>query len=123
MEYTIKKGKLALILGATGNKGENRRKDFGLLLNDYPDLEVVLTADDPNYEDPVAISQEIASYLHRPVTIIADRETAIQEILSQQYQSEDAIIIAGKGADAFQIVQGEKIPYPGDPQVVVQALE
>ncbi|NYS33362.1 UDP-N-acetylmuramoyl-L-alanyl-D-glutamate--L-lysine ligase [Streptococcus danieliae] len=117
------KGKLALILGATGNKGESRRKDFGLLLNDYPDLDVILTADDPNYEDPVAISQEIASYLHRPVTIIADRETAIQEILSHQYQNEDAIIIAGKGADAFQIVQGEKIPYPGDPQVVIQALE
>ncbi|MBF8970303.1 UDP-N-acetylmuramoyl-L-alanyl-D-glutamate--L-lysine ligase [Streptococcus sp. NLN76] len=115
-------GKIALVLGATGNKGESRRKDFGLLLNDYPSVEVYLTADDPNYEDPEAISQEIASYIHRPVHIIPDRELAIQTILKQSYKPDDAIIIAGKGADAFQIVQGEKIPYPGDPQVVQNYL-
>lgn len=116
-------GKLSLILGATGNKGESRRKDFGLLLNHYPELEVVLTADDPNYEDPEAISQEIASYIHRSVTIIADRETAIHHILKENHSDHDAIIIAGKGADAFQIIQGEKIPYPGDPQVVTDYLK
>lgn len=117
------KGKLALILGATGNKGESRRKDFGILLNDYPDLDVVLTADDPNYEDPKAISQEIAAYIHRPVTIISDREAAIQYLFEKNYSNRDAIIIAGKGADAFQIIQGEKIPYPGDPQVVTNLLQ
>ncbi|GGE31144.1 UDP-N-acetylmuramoyl-L-alanyl-D-glutamate--L-lysine ligase [Streptococcus himalayensis] len=107
-------GKLILILGATGNKGESRRKDFGLLLNQYPEIEVILTADDPNYEDPVQIAQEIASFIAHEVAIIPDRETAIIEGLKRTSGEHDALIIAGKGADAYQIVNGEKIPYAGD---------
>ena len=33
---THQTGKIALVLGSTGNKGESRRKDFGLLLNQTP---------------------------------------------------------------------------------------
>ncbi|MGC4387730.1 cyanophycin synthetase, partial [Streptococcus suis] len=58
-------GKVFLILGAPGNKGESRRKDFGLLLNDYPQIEVILTADDPNREDPAAIAEQIRAHMTR----------------------------------------------------------
>ena len=73
-------GCISLILGAPGNKGESRRKDFGHVLNTYPDVDVILTADDPNKEDPLAICQEIASHISREVRIIVDRE----ELLKQQ---------------------------------------
>ena len=108
------KGKIILLLGATGNKGESRRKDFGLLLNQHPELTVILTADDPNYEDPLAIAEEIASYISYPVEKIADREEAIKKALSLTEREGDAVILAGKGADAYQIVEGEKVAYPGD---------
>ena len=108
------KGKIILLLGATGNKGESRRKDFGLLLNQHPELTVILTADDPNYEDPLAIAEEIASYISYPVEKIADREEAIKKALSLTEREGEAVILAGKGADAYQIVEGEKVPYPGD---------
>ena len=108
------KGKIILLLGATGNKGESRRKDFGLLLNQHPELTVILTADDPNYEDPLAIAEEIASYISYPVEKIADREEAIKKALSLTEREGDAVILAGKGADAYQIVEGEKVTYPGD---------
>ena len=108
------KGKIILLLGATGNKGESRRKDFGLLLNQHPELTVILTADDPNYEDPLAIAEEIASYISYPVEKIADREEAIKKALSLTDREGDAVILAGKGADAYQIVEGEKVAYPGD---------
>lgn len=108
------KGKIILLLGATGNKGESRRKDFGLLLNQHPELTVILTADDPNYEDPLAIAEEIASYISYPVDKIADREEAIKKALSLTEREGDAVILAGKGADAYQIVEGEKVAYPGD---------
>ena len=101
-------------MGATGNKGESRRKDFGLLLNQHPELTVILTADDPNYEDPLAIAEEIASYISYPVEKIADREEAIEKALSLTEREGEAVILAGKGADAYQIVEGEKVPYPGD---------
>ncbi|WP_019779907.1 glutamate ligase domain-containing protein, partial [Streptococcus sobrinus] len=107
-------GKNILILGAPGNKGESRRADFGTVINQHPDLQVILTADDPNKEDPQAICQEIASHINRPVEIIVDRETAIKKALQETQQVTDAVIIAGKGADAFQIVDGKRAAYEGD---------
>ncbi|KXT75934.1 UDP-N-acetylmuramoyl-L-alanyl-D-glutamate--L-lysine ligase [Streptococcus sp. DD12] len=110
-------GRISLIIGSTGNKAESRRKDFADVINAHPQLAVILTADDPNREDPAAIAQEIASHITRPVTIEVDREKAIQLGVSQLHQPEDALIIAGKGADAFQIVNGQRVAYPGDAQV------
>ncbi|MGT2926831.1 UDP-N-acetylmuramoyl-L-alanyl-D-glutamate--L-lysine ligase [Streptococcus cuniculipharyngis] len=107
-------GQLILVLGAPGNKGESRRADFGQVINAYPDLKVILTEDDPNFEDPAAICQEIANHINRQVTIMIKREEAIQTALSLTKQAEDAVIIAGKGADAFQIVQGQRTDYAGD---------
>ncbi|MGT2887751.1 UDP-N-acetylmuramoyl-L-alanyl-D-glutamate--L-lysine ligase [Streptococcus didelphis] len=110
------KGQLTLIIGATGNKGESRRADFARVINKHPKLSIILTADDPNFEDPKTICQEIADQINRPVQIIVDRQEAIQAGLSNCHQAGDALVIAGKGADAYQIVNGQKIPYPGDLQ-------
>ncbi|WP_161980494.1 UDP-N-acetylmuramoyl-L-alanyl-D-glutamate--L-lysine ligase [Streptococcus sp. S784/96/1] len=116
------KGTLHLILGAPGNKGESRRADFGRVINKHPHLQVILTADDPNIEDPMAISQEIAEHINRPVTIIIDRETAIKEALQLTQNGTDAVIVAGKGADAYQIVNGEKTAYLGDFEIAKRYL-
>lgn len=115
-------GQLTLLIGAPGNKGESRRQDFGLLLNHYPDLQVILTADDPNYEDPANICAEIASYMTRPYQVIVDRETAIAVAMATTTGPLDAVIIAGKGADAYQIVAGQRADYPGDYAVAEKYL-
>lgn len=107
-------GQVILIIGSTGNKAVSRRADFAQVINLYPDLTVILTADDPNHEDPAAICQEIADQIDRPVTIIPDRKTAIQTALGLTQIDKDAVIIAGKGRDHYQIVNGEKVPYEGD---------
>lgn len=108
------KGQIILIIGAPGNKGESRRADFAQVINRYPDLNVILTADDPNFEDPLAICQEIAGPITRDVQIVIDREEAIKQALALTKNEHDAVIIAGKGADAFQIVKGERSHYAGD---------
>ena len=119
---THQTGKIALVLGSTGNKGESRRKDFGLLLNQHPEIQVFLTADDPNYEDPMTIAEEINSYISHPVEKIADREEAIKAAMAITNQELDAVIIAGKGADCYQIVQGKKEDYPGDAAIAERYL-
>ena len=108
------KGDLYLILGATGNKGESRRADFARVINAHPNIHVILTADDPNYEDPQAIAEEIASQVTRPLEIQVDREKAISQAMARTNNETDAVIIAGKGADAYQIVNGERTAYAGD---------
>ena len=115
-------GQITLILGAPGNKGESRRKDFGEIINQYPELKVILSADDPNFENPLTISQEIQSHIHRPVTIIIDREEAIKTALAQTKTDQDAVIIAGKGADAYQIIKGKHANYDGDIAVAKRYL-
>ena len=116
------KGTILLILGAPGNKGESRRADFGRVINDHPQLEVILTADDPNFEDPQIISEEIASHITRTVPIIIDRETAIKKALLLTQNENDAVIIAGKGADAYQIINGERAAYDGDLEIAKKYL-
>src|SRR5574337_1227210 len=66
-------GRVVLVMGTTGNKGESRRQGVGELLEQLPKIEVILTADDPNFEDPAEIAREIASYMTRDVKIIFDR--------------------------------------------------
>ena len=116
------KGKISLILGAPGNKGESRRQDFGHVLNTYPEINVILSTDDPNKEDPLTICQEIASHINRKVRIIIDREEAIKTAMSETTGSSDALVIAGKGADAFQIVNGKRTDYAGDIEVAKKYL-
>ncbi|MDR0199005.1 MAG: UDP-N-acetylmuramoyl-L-alanyl-D-glutamate--L-lysine ligase [Streptococcaceae bacterium] len=107
-------GNLYLVLGATGNKGESRRKDFAEVIERHHSLSVMLTQDDSNYEDPTKIAQEIAQHITRPVNINPDRAAAITWAIRQATGPSDAVIIAGKGADTFQLVNGIRTPYPGD---------
>lgn len=116
------KGDLYLILGATGNKGESRRADFARVINAHPNIHVILTADDPNYEDPQAIAEEIASQVTRPLDIQVDREKAISQAMARTNNETDAVIIAGKGADAYQIVNGERTAYAGDLNIAKKYL-
>jgi UDP-N-acetylmuramoyl-L-alanyl-D-glutamate--2,6-diaminopimelate ligase len=46
----------------------------------------------------------------RKVQVIPDRGEAISWVLSQK-QNDDYVLIAGKGHESYQEVQGEKIPF------------
>lgn len=115
-------GKLLLILGSTGNKGESRRKDFAQVIENHPRLEVILTTDDSNYENPAEIAHEIASSITRKVDFIADREQAIKAAIASVKDTEDAVIIAGKGADKFQLLNGKREFYIGDAEAAQKYL-
>ncbi|MFC4651964.1 UDP-N-acetylmuramoyl-L-alanyl-D-glutamate--L-lysine ligase [Lactococcus nasutitermitis] len=115
-------GKLVLILGATGNKGESRRKDFGNVIENHPRLDTILTTDDSNREDPQKIANEIASYITRKVDFEMNREYAIKTAISNVSTADDAVIIAGKGTDKFQLKDGKREPYIGDTEAAEKYL-
>lgn len=108
-------GRIIVVIGAPGNKGESRRKDFGDVLGRLADI-VILTADDPNHESPMAIAEEIKAAItaNLPIKILIDRQTAIEAALSLTSNANDAVILAGKGADLYQIVSGQHEAYLGD---------
>ncbi|MDA9470491.1 UDP-N-acetylmuramoylalanyl-D-glutamate--L- lysine ligase [Enterococcus sp. 5H] len=107
-------GRLLVVIGSTGNKAISRRKDFGTVLSELADV-AILTTDDPANEDPIAICDEIAAHItsNIPTEIIVDRSEAIAKALAMS-KPVDAVILAGKGADLYQKVNGEDTPYEGD---------
>jgi len=109
----IRIGKIYLIFGATGDRDKSKRKIMGEIANKYSDF-IVLTSDDPHSEDPIEIINQVASGINRKegedFWIIENRKTAIKFVIENAKIS-DIIIIAGKGAEKFQILNGEKIEH------------
>lgn len=116
-------GRIIVVIGSTGNKAISRRKDFGRVLSEFAQI-AILSTDDPEREDPLAICEAIASYISKKVQIdiVLDRATAIKNALMIS-QPEDAVVIAGKGADLYQKIQGKSIPYAGDYTLAKQFID
>lgn len=118
------KGRLTIVVGSPGDKAQSRRQDFGKVLSEFADL-AILTSDDPNKEDPALICQEIAEAItneHVVIQTILDRKKAIYNTLTSMEEN-DSILIAGKGSDAFQKINGERVPYESDSLIVEHWLE
>lgn len=119
--------KLIVVVGSTGNKGVSRREGFGKALNEGADI-AILTSDDPGYEDPMQIAKEIDSYIdHQNVQVFyeMDREKAIEKAIKMG-RPNDVVVLAGKGEDKYQKINGVDTPYPNDLNVaknVVKGLE
>lgn len=116
-------GKLIVMIGSTGGKGESRRRDFGHVLTKLADT-AILTSDDPGTESPADIVAEIESYLagHIKKHIELDRRKAI-ELALRLANEEDVIVLAGKGSDKYQIIGTERMPYEGDLEIATKLIE
>lgn len=116
-------GKVITVLGSPGGKGLSRRKDFGEVLSALSDLSI-LTADDANFDDPADIADDIKSHMVKGALteFIPDRELAIERAI-RMAGSKDAVVLAGKGDQTYQIIRGEWVPYPGDANVARKELK
>ena len=102
-------GKLKVLFGCGGDRDRLKRPIMGKVAEDFAD-EVYLTSDNPRFEDPEEIMQEIALGMSKPCEMIANRKDAIRSILSSA-QNGDVIVLAGKGGEKYQDINGEKLPY------------
>lgn len=76
--------------------------------------QVILTSDNPRNEDPKQIIQDMMDGVpisaRRKVAVIEDREMAIREAI-RMAKKVDVVLIAGKGHETYQEVNGEKHPF------------
>jgi UDP-N-acetylmuramoyl-L-alanyl-D-glutamate-L-lysine ligase len=112
------------VLGSTGNKGQSRRRDLGAALARWADT-AILTEDDPGFEDPADIAEEIRAASGGAIEthFVIPRDKAIRLALSLAENEQDAVVLAGKGADCFQIVRGKKVPYEGDYAIAKRIID
>lgn len=116
-------GRLIMLTGSAGGKAENRRSDIGRAISEFTDI-TYLTNDDPDYEDPQKIAQDIAHAITNPdVKIIfeLDRKKAIQEAIAEA-KSEDVVVLAGKGTECYMKINGKLVPYTGDFEIAKQIV-
>lgn len=99
-------GNLVCVFGCGGDRDRTKRPIMGGVVAQYAD-EAIVTSDNPRSERPVAIIDEISAGipLDFPHVSIPDRESAIRHALTKARPG-DCIIIAGKGHETYQEVNG-----------------
>lgn len=103
-------GTLTLVFGSGGNGDKSERHLLGLAARAAD--RIVVTSDNPRYEDPDAIVAEVTAAIggHSGVVCEVDRQRAIQLALSDA-GPDDWVLIAGKGHERHQESAGVKSPF------------
>ncbi len=103
-------GRLIVVFGAGGDRDPAKRPAMGAAVSRYSDLAVV-TSDNPRTEDPAGIVAQVAAGVSGcDAARIVDRRAAIHHALEAASPG-DAVLLAGKGHETYQIVGTEKRPF------------
>ncbi len=116
-------GRLIVVIGAGGDRDTGKRPVMGSVAAELADL-VVVTDDNPRSEDPARIRRAVLEGTRGQVaeTIeIGDRRAAIAHAVSIA-QRGDTVVVAGKGHESGQEIDGVVHPFD-DRDVVRGALE
>lgn len=113
--------KLVVVFGCGGNRDRAKRPLMGEAVARYSDV-AVLTSDNPRFENAGDIIKDVLPGLAaaREVHIEPDRRNATRLAL-EMIGPEDALVIAGKGHEDYQIVNGVRHHY-SDQETVRELL-
>ncbi|HZM37055.1 MAG TPA: UDP-N-acetylmuramoyl-L-alanyl-D-glutamate--2,6-diaminopimelate ligase [Burkholderiales bacterium] len=101
-------GRLVAVFGAGGDRDAAKRPLMGAAASRLADW-VVLTSDNPRGEDPLAIIAAIRRGAGA-CEVEPDRRRAIEQAVSRA-GSRDVILVAGKGHESSQEIQGRREPF------------
>ena len=103
---TVRGGKLICVFGCGGNRDTAKRPVMGEVAARLADS-VLVTTDNPRFEDPADIIRQIVAGMPEAPAVQMDRARAI---LSSVWAAnpEDIVLLAGKGHETYQEVQGER---------------
>ncbi|HHX87691.1 MAG TPA: UDP-N-acetylmuramoyl-L-alanyl-D-glutamate--2,6-diaminopimelate ligase, partial [Firmicutes bacterium] len=101
--------RLITVFGCPGERDRGKRPLMGRIAEEYSQL-VILTTDNPAREDPEKIIKDIKSKMSSQPVIILDRQQAVGYALSQARPG-DIVLLAGKGAEEYQLVGDQQLPY------------
>lgn len=104
------RGRIITLFGCGGNRDRGKRPQMGKIATELSDF-VILTSDNPRWEEPRQIIRDIEEGISRDNFIVAsDRMEAIR-IGLMMCERGDIFIVAGKGHETYQEIRGERIPF------------
>ncbi len=113
--------RLVCLFGCGGNRAKSRRYEMGEVSGRMADL-TIITSDNPRTEEPQAIIDDIKTGIAKTdgkYVEICDRKEAIAYAIDHG-EPGDIIVLAGKGHEDYQEINGVK--YPMDERVLIQEI-
>ena len=113
-------GELVIVMGAGGDRDRGKRPLMGEISAELADV-VIVTDDNPRSEDPAQIRAEIVAGISGEARVhqIEGRRAAIEFALAAATQG-DTIVVAGKGHESGQEING--VVHPFDDRHVAREL-
>lgn len=111
-------GRLWCVFGCGGGRDVGKRPEMGRIAAALADV-VVVTSDNPREEDPQAVIDHVVSGMaegRAERQVMADRAQAIAHALSAAGR-DDLVLIAGKGHETYQEIQGVRYPFSDEVEV------
>tara|TARA_B110000008_G_scaffold140156_1_gene141927 strand:+ start:1055 stop:2512 length:1458 start_codon:yes stop_codon:yes gene_type:complete len=100
--------KLYLVFGCGGDRDKGKRSLMGKISHKFAD-KVVITDDNPRYENPKYIRKQIIKDCPNAIEI-ADRKKAIQKTIFSLSKG-DVLLVAGKGHENTQEIKGNFLNF------------
>jgi UDP-N-acetylmuramoyl-L-alanyl-D-glutamate--2,6-diaminopimelate ligase len=123
-DIRTKNEQLVTVIGCGGNRDKAKRPIMANTATELSDV-VILTSDNPRNENPEIIIQEmeqgISAQNYKKSVSILDRKQAIKTAC-QLAQANDIILIAGKGHETYQEIQGVRHDFD-DMEIVTNFLK
>ncbi len=115
------KQSLWVVFGCGGNRDVGKRPQMGSIAEQWADR-VIVTDDNPRFESNIEIANEVlAGCSSNKVVLIQDRKLAIEHAIVNAAEH-DFIVIAGKGHETYQEINGVQYPF-NDKQIAEEALQ
>ena len=112
------KGRLIVVFGCGGDRDPGKRPQMGKIASQSADIAFV-TDDNPRTENAALIRQQVLDG-GEGLREIGDRAAAIQTAV-RLLQAGDCLIVAGKGHETGQYVDGKVLPF-SDHEAVAAAV-
>jgi len=107
-------GTLVTVFGCGGDRDKTKRQLMGRIACALSD-KVVVTSDNPRSESPEDIVHDIESGCSGDYSLVVDRAEAIAQALTDA-SAGDCVVIAGKGHEDYQIVDGRHLHFSDEAQ-------
>jgi len=106
------RGRVITVFGCGGDRDKTKRALMGETAGSIANF-TIITSDNPRTEKPEEITQQIEKGIKKTkgqYTVIVDRTEAIKHAIDMANKN-DIIVLAGKGHETYQEINGEKHPY------------
>ena len=117
------RGRVICVFGCGGNRDKNKRPLMGEISGRISDY-TIITSDNPRNEEPKEIINEIEEGIKKTKAcykVIVDRKEAIKNAIEMANKL-DIVVIAGKGHEMYQEINGNKLEF-NERKIVIEITD